>query len=253
MSQESISGRITSIESFGSVDGPGLRYIIFLAGCNMRCKYCHNPETWPCTAGKLTTAEDVVKKAMRYKPYWKKGGGITVSGGEPLMQPEFVTEIFRLAKKQGVSTVIDTSGEPFTREEPQFSKFQKMLELTDLLLLDLKHMDDKAHKELTGKSNASILAFARYLAEIHKPVWIRHVLVPGVTDSAVNLQNTSRFIASLGNVERVEVLPYHRMAIHKYEELGIPYRFKDIKEPTAAEVRRAETILQVDKYQGYKK
>ena len=179
-------GRVHSVESFGSADGPGVRYIVFLKGCNMRCKYCHNPDTWAkCgenDGAKLMTPQEVLKTAMRYKAYWKQTGGITVSGGEALLQIDFVTELFKLAKEKGVNTCLDTSGNPFTVEEPFFGKFNELMKYTDLLLLDIKLIDDKAHRELTGCTNENILDLARYLDEIGKPVWIRHVLVPERSD-----------------------------------------------------------------------
>lgn len=245
-------GRINAVESFGSVDGPGLRYIFFLQGCPLRCKYCHNPETWAGTGGMEMTAADALGKAMRYKSYWKNGGGITVSGGEPLMQAAFVTALFTLAKEQGISTCIDTSGAVFSREEPVFSRLAALLAVTDTVLLDIKHIDEAKHQELTGQGNAQILDFAKYLAEIQKPVWIRHVLVPGINDDMESLTRLSAFVAGLGNVQRFEVLPYHRLAIHKYEELGIDYPLSDVPEPSKEAVARAEEILRTSEYQGYK-
>ena len=176
-----IKGRIHSVESFGSADGPGVRYIVFLKGCNMRCQYCHNPDTWAKDGGELMTPEEVLKKALRYKTYWKEKGGITVSGGEALLQIDFVTELFRLAKEKGVNTCLDTSGNPFSLEEPFKSKFDELMKYTDLFMLDIKHMDDAAHRKLTGQTNQNILEMAAYLSDHGKAMWIRHVLVPGIT------------------------------------------------------------------------
>ena len=176
-----IKGRIHSVESFGSADGPGVRYIVFLKGCNMRCQYCHNPDTWAKDGGELMTPEEVLKKALRYKTYWKEKGGITVSGGEALLQIDFVTELFRLAKEKGVNTCLDTSGNPFSMEEPFKSKFDELMKYTDLFMLDIKHMDDAAHRKLTGQTNQNILEMAAYLSDHGKAMWIRHVLVPGIT------------------------------------------------------------------------
>ena len=162
---EQIKGRIHSIESFGSADGPGVRYIVFLQGCRMRCKYCHNPDTWSLQAGELQTPEEVLKKALRYKSYWGKTGGITVSGGEALLQIDFLIELFKLAKEKGVHTTLDTSGNPFTRDKEFFDKFNELLKYTDLFLLDIKHIDTQAHKELTGQTNENILDLAQYLSE----------------------------------------------------------------------------------------
>ena len=244
-------GRISATESFGSVDGPGIRFIVFVQGCRYRCQYCHNPETWEREGGYEATAEEIFRQAWRYRPYWKQKGGITVSGGEPLLQLEFVTELFRLAKAKGVNTVIDTAGEPFTYDEPFFSAFETLLPLSDLFLLDLKQIDDAKHRALTGTSNESALALARFLSERGKRMWIRHVLVPGWTTGEDELSRLSDFIAGLKTVDRVEVLPYHAMALHKYEELRLPYRLGDTPAPTAEEIASAEEILRVGEYRGY--
>ena len=237
------NGRISSTESFGSVDGPGIRFIVFVQGCRYRCQYCHNPETWERAGGYEATPEEMFREALRYRPYWKERGGITVSGGEPLLQLEFVTELFRLAKEKGVNTVIDTAGEPFTYDEPFFSAFEELLPLTDLFLLDLKQIDDDVHRALTGTSNESALALARFLSERGKRMWVRHVLVPGWTTGEEDLRRLSEFIAGLKTVDRVEVLPYHAMARHKYEALHLPYPLGDTPVPTAEEIARAEAIL----------
>ena len=244
-------GRISTTESFGSVDGPGIRFIVFVQGCRYRCQYCHNPETWEREGGYEATAEEIFRQAWRYRPYWKRTGGITVSGGEPLLQLEFVTELFRLAKEKGVNTVIDTAGEPFTYDEPFFSAFETLLPLSDLFLLDLKQIDDAKHRALTGTSNESALALARFLSERGKRMWIRHVLVPGWTTGEEDLRRLSEFIAGLKTVDRVEVLPYHAMALHKYEELRLPYRLGDTPAPTVEEIASAEEILRVGEYRGY--
>lgn len=244
-------GRISATESFGSVDGPGIRFIVFVQGCRYRCQYCHNPETWEREGGYEATAEEIFRQAWRYRPYWKQTGGITVSGGEPLLQLAFVTELFRIAKAKGVNTVIDTAGEPFTYDKPFFSAFEELLPLTDLFLLDLKQIDDVKHRALTGVSNESALALAQFLSERGKRMWIRHVLVPGWTTGADDLSRLSDFIAGLKTVDRVEVLPYHAMALHKYEELRLPYRLGDTPAPTAEEIARAEEILRVGEYRGY--
>ena len=244
-------GRISTTESFGSVDGPGIRFIVFVQGCRYRCQYCHNPETWERAGGYEATPEEMFREALRYRPYWKERGGITVSGGEPLLQLEFVTELFRLAKEKGVNTVIDTAGEPFTYDEPFFSAFEELLPLTDLFLLDLKQIDDDVHRALTGTSNESALALARFLSERGKRMWVRHVLVPGWTTGEEDLRRLSEFIAGLKTVDRVEVLPYHAMARYKYEELHLPYRLGDTPAPTAEEIASAEEILRVGEYRGY--
>ena len=221
-----IKGRIHSVESFGSADGPGVRYIVFLKGCNMRCQYCHNPDTWAKDGGELMTPEEVLKKALRYKTYWKEKGGITVSGGEALLQIDFVTELFRLAKEKGVNTCLDTSGNPFSMEEPFKSKFDELMKYTDLFMLDIKHMDDAAHRKLTGQTNQNILEMAAYLSDHGKAMWIRHVLVPGITTDEDELHRLRSFLDTLKTVERVEVLPYHTLGVFKWKELGIPYQLE---------------------------
>lgn len=246
-------GRISSVETFGSVDGPGIRYIVFLSGCRLRCLYCHNPETWGEKGGEEKSAAAVLAAALRYRPYWKGGGGITVSGGEPLLQAPFVAELFRLAGKEGISTCLDTAGEPFERGGQGFAAIARAVARSDLVLLDIKHIDDEKHKKLTGRTNKNILDFARYLAEQKKPVWLRHVLLPGYTDDTVSLNLLSRFAAGLGNVERFEVLPYHSMARAKYERLHIPYPLPHTIEPSADAIQRAEEILRVADYRGYEK
>ena len=174
--------RVHSIESFGAADGPGVRFIVFLQGCNMRCKYCHNPDTWNMNDGEEMTSDELLKRALRYKSYWKDSGGITVSGGEPLLHIDFLIDFFRRAKEYGVHTVIDTAGNPFTRDEPFFSKFNELMNYTDLFLLDIKEMDNERHSYITGFSNDNILDMAKYLSEIKKPVLIRHVLVTQLSD-----------------------------------------------------------------------
>ena len=227
-----IKGRIHSVESFGSADGPGVRYIVFLKGCNMRCQYCHNPDTWAKDGGELMTPEEVLKKALRYKTYWKEKGGITVSGGEALLQIDFVTELFRLAKEKGVNTCLDTSGNPFSLEEPFKSKFDELMKYTDLFMLDIKHIDDAAHRKLTGQTNQNILEMAAYLSDHGKAMWIRHVLVPGITTEEDELYRLRSFLDTLKTVERVEVLPYHTLGVFKWKELGIPYQLEGVDPPT---------------------
>lgn len=238
-----IKGRIHSVESFGSADGPGVRYIVFLKGCNMRCQYCHNPDTWAKDGGELMTPEEVLKKALRYKTYWKEKGGITVSGGEALLQIDFVTELFRLAKEKGVNTCLDTSGNSFSLEEPFKSKFDELMKYTDLFMLDIKHMDDAAHRKLTGQTNQNILEMAAYLSDHGKAMWIRHVLVPGITTEEDELYRLRSFLDTLKTVERVEVLPYHTLGVFKWKELGIPYQLEGVDPPTKEQIDRAKEIL----------
>lgn len=236
-------GYIHSLESFGSVDGPGVRFVIFTSGCAMRCQFCHNPDTWNMQSGTQYTADELIAKALKYRSYWGSEGGITVSGGEPLLQIDFLLELFEKAKEKGIHTVIDTSGQPFTKQEPFFSKFQKLMEYTDLILLDLKQIDEEQHQILTGCTGKNILELAQYLSEIHKPVWIRHVLVPGGSDKDEYLDRLSTFIKTLKNVERVEVLPYHTLGEYKWKELGMEYPLAGVEPPTKEQVENAKRRL----------
>lgn len=240
---EALKGYVHSLESFGSVDGPGVRYIIFLTGCAMRCQFCHNPDTWDMKTGTLYTTDELLEKAMKYRSYWKNDGGITVSGGEPLLQIDFLTELFRKAKANGIHTTLDTSGNPFTREEPFFSKFNELMKYTDLVMLDIKHIDDEQHKILTGCTNKNILDLARYLSDIKKPVWIRHVLVSERSDYDEYLIKLDEFIQSLDNVQKVEVLPYHTLGAYKWDELGYEYKLKGIDPPSVERVENANKLL----------
>lgn len=235
---------VHSLESFGSVDGPGVRYLIFLQGCRMRCQFCHNPDTWDQNGESQTyTADELLAKALRYRSYWGKDGGITVSGGEPLMQIDFLIEFFQKAKAAGVHTTIDTAGNPFTREEPFFSKFQELMKVTDLLLLDIKEINEERHRRLTGHTNQNILDLARYLSDIGKPVWIRHVLVPERSDYDEDLAALGDFIRTLKNVQKVEVLPYHTLGVFKWETMGKEYPLKGIDPPSPERVKNAERLL----------
>ena len=238
-----VQGYVHSLESFGSVDGPGVRYVIFLAGCAMRCQFCHNPDTWNMQTGTPYTADALLEKAMRYRSYWGENGGITVSGGEPLLQIDFLIELFRKAKEQGIHTTLDTSGNPFTREEPFFGKFQELMKYTDLFLLDIKQIDDEQRKILTGCTNQNILDLARYLSDEKKPVWIRHVLVPQRSDNDEYLDRLRAFLDTLQNVERVEVLPYHTLGVYKWKELGLSYPLEGIDPPTKERIENAKEKL----------
>ena len=219
-------GRVHSLESFGSADGPGVRYLVFLQGCAMRCRYCHNVDTWARDKGTLMSVEEVLDKAERYRGYWGEDGGITVSGGEALLQIDFVTELFEEARRRGIGTCLDTALQPFAR-----------------VLADLKHIDPAEHKSLTGHDNANILDALAYLSDIEKPVWIRHVLVPGITDDDAYLERTAEFIGTLSSVERVEVLPYHTLGAYKWKELGIPYTLDGVEPPSPERVQNARRIL----------
>lgn len=239
-----MQGNIHSIESFGSADGPGVRFLIFLKGCPMRCAYCHNPDTWAGKGGELRGADELLDQAERYRSYWGPEGGITVSGGEALCQLDFVLELFRKAHARGINTCLDTSLAPFTREPAWLQKFDQLMDDCDLVMADIKHIDPAEHLALTGRGNENILDCLRYLAHREQPLWIRHVLVPGVTDVDDYLRRTRDFIAGLGDaVKRVEVLPYHTLGVFKWEELGIPYRLEGVEPPTPERTARAQQIL----------
>lgn len=242
------SARYSKIESFGLVDGPGVRSIIFLNGCPLRCLYCHNPEMQEWETGELITPLEAYNKLIRYKDYWGSKGGVTVSGGEPLIHLDFLIELGKLLKKENISYVIDTSGYPFLNIPSYLIKFDELLKYVDLFLLDIKGIDNSLHKLITSKNNESILSLFSYLSNKNFPIWIRYVLVPGYTDKEKDLILTRDFISSLNNVKRVEVLPYHAFAIPKYQELNKEYLLKDVKSPTKEDVKRVEDILEVNKY-----
>ena len=238
-----MNGFIHSTESFGTVDGPGVRFVIFLQGCPMRCQYCHNPDTWKMHSGAVRSAESLIKEYQRNAPFYSKGG-ITVTGGEALMQIDFLLELFALAKAQNIHTCLDTSGITFRGDDSSYSKkLDALMELTDLVLLDIKHIDAERHKKLTGHDNRRILAFARYLAEKKIPVWVRHVVVPGITDDPVYLAKLGTFIGTLPNVQALDVLPYHIMGVSKYKNLGIPYPLEGVEPATQNQAREAKKII----------
>ncbi len=240
-----MKGYIHSRESFGTVDGPGIRYVLFLQGCPMRCMYCHNPDTWEMGAGERAEAEEIIDEYLKNSSFYEKGG-ITVTGGEPLMQTEFVTELFTLAKSHGIHTCIDTSGIAYMPDNSEYmQKLKKLLDVTDLVMLDIKHIDNDAHIELTGKENTNILAFAKYLSDINKPLWIRHIIVPGITDDPDEQIRLGEFIGTLKNLKALDVLPYHTMGVHKYAELGIPYKLSGVEAlPHSEAVKAKEKILE---------
>lgn len=241
-----IKGNIHSIETCGTVDGPGIRFVIFMQGCPLRCQYCHNPDTWQTDTNKLITVDEIMQKYDGVKEF-VQSGGITVTGGEPLLQIDFVTELFKVAKAHGIHTALDTSGITFNPENTE--NINNLLKYTDLVLLDIKHIDDEEHKKLTGASNKNILAFAQYLSEKQIPVWIRHVVVKDITLNEKYLKELGKFLATLNNIKALDILPYHNMAIPKYESLGINYPLKNTPPTSKEEAINARNII----LQEYKK
>ena len=235
--------KIHSIETFGTVDGPGIRFVVFMQGCQMRCLYCHNPDTWQVGAGKDMSVEDLVSQIKKYKNYFGNNGGVTVSGGEPLMQIDFVTQLFKRLKQENIHTCIDTSGVLFNTNEQTLAKFDELIKYTDLVLLDIKHIDDKQHKMLTGHSNKNTLEFTKYLDNKGISMWIRYVLVPTINSDEQSLTKLKSFINTLKKVDNIEILPYHTLGIKKYTELGIDYKLKNIETPTKEQITLAEKIL----------
>ena len=233
-------GRIHSKETFGTLDGPGIRYVLFLQGCPMRCLYCHNPDTWETSGGETVSVDEVLAEYAKNKEFYKKGG-ITVTGGEPLLQAKFVAELFERAHKEGIHTCIDTSG--ITYSEKNREILDKILSNTDLVMLDIKHIDDECHKKLTGHSNENILKFAKYVDESGVDIWIRHVVVRGYTDSKEHLFELGKFIGTLKNLRALDVLPYHTMGKHKYGEFGLDYPLGDMPSLSQSDALAARKII----------
>lgn len=245
-------GYIHSLETFGTVDGPGVRFVVFFAGCPMRCAYCHNPDTWVMTDGEQMQTDEIISRFLRNQSFYRTGG-ITATGGEPMLQMDFLIELFSKAKEQQIHTCLDTSGIMFPGEiqptahgisrEHSLEQIDQLLGVTDLVMLDVKHIKDEEHRKLTGHSNQNILEFARYLDRKNKPVWIRHVVVPGITFDEAQLTELGTFLKTLSNVEKLEVLPYHALGKVKYENLGIDYILKDTPQLTKDEAKQAEKII----------
>ncbi len=237
-------GNIHSTESFGTVDGPGIRYVVFTQGCLLRCQFCHNADTWEIGTGKQMSVSEMISDVKSYLPFIEaSGGGITVSGGEPLLQIPFLIDLFRECKKLGVHTCIDSSGGCYSHAEQFQKNLKELLQYTDLILLDLKHIDRKKHVKLTGMTNDHILEFAKFLSDRKIPVWIRHVLVPTVTDDPEDLQKLGEFIGTLENVQKVEILPYHKLGVYKWEALSHDYPLKNVEPPSAEKVTFAYNML----------
>jgi pyruvate formate lyase activating enzyme len=237
-------GNIHSIETFGTVDGPGIRYVIFTQGCLLRCQFCHNADTWEIGTGKQMSVSEIIDDLKTYLPFIEaSGGGITVSGGEPLLQIPFLIELFKECKKLGIHTTIDSSGGCFSHAEHFQTNLKELLTYTDLILLDIKHIDRKKHISLTGMANEHILEFAHFLSVQSIPVWIRHVLVPTISNDHADLKKLGEFIGTLNNVKKVEVLPYHKLGVYKWEALGMEYPLKDIEPPSEEETQLAYELL----------
>lgn len=236
-------GRIHSIESFGTVDGPGVRLVIFFQGCPMRCQYCHNPDTWKAFAQAKMSVEEILALYEKNRSFYQKGG-ITATGGEPLMQMDFVTELFEAAHQQRIHTCLDTSGIIFAPDLPAtIQRFDRLMAVTNLVMLDIKHIDPQGHQNLTGQKLEPVLAFARYLDEHAIPVWIRHVVVPGITYKQDLLYRLGRFIGTLHNVQALDILPYHDMGRVKYQKLGIPYPLDKVAPLGKEEATAARQIV----------
>ena len=230
--------KIHSIETFGTVDGPGIRFVVFFQGCHLECKYCHNRDTWDINQGNYISVDELFEKILKYKSYLMPNGGFTASGGEPLLQPYFLISLFRKLKKVGIHTAIDTSGMIEITHT-----IKELLSLTDLVLLDIKHIHPEKCKDLVGFSNEKELAFAKYLSENNIPIWIRQVIIPGVTDNKEDLLSLKDFLSSLNTVEKVELLPYHNLGEYKWKELGLEYQLKDVRPATNEDIQRANEIL----------
>ena len=236
-------GKIHSIETFGAVDGPGIRFVVFMQGCPMRCLYCHNPDTWDICNGKEMSVEDLIIEIHKYKHYFGTYGGVTVSGGEPLMQIDFVTNLFKALKNENIHTCLDTSGILFNNQLQTLDRINELLQYTDLVLLDIKHINSARHKRLTGFNNDNVLDFAKFLNKKNIPMWIRYVLVPTINEDIESLTELRQFLNTLNNIEKIEVLPYHTLGVTKYKQLGINYLLNDITPPTDEQIKIANQIL----------
>ena len=228
---------VHSFETFGTVDGPGIRFVIFLQGCCLKCKYCHNRDTWSTDNNQIVSIDEIIPKILTYKNYIKTSGGINVSGGEPLLQAKFLINLFKRLKEYNLHLAIDTSGMVDLTDD-----IKELLSLTDLVLLDIKHIDDEKCKELVGMSNKKELEFARYLSDNNIPVWIRQVIIPGITDNKDDLLKLKDFISGLKNVEKVEFLPYHDVGKFKWDNLGFKYELSDIRSATKEDITRVKEI-----------
>ena len=232
------TGYLHSVETFGALDGPGIRYVLFLQGCPLRCGFCHNPDTWEFCQNQPYTPEQAAQKAMRYAPYWKRGGGVTLSGGEPLMQAGFSAEFFRLLREQGVHTALDTSC------MGALSDARSVLEQTSLVLADVKFLSEADYRKHTGGSFAQVQAFLRLTEQMRVPVWVRHVVVPGLTDAPEHIRALGEFVRGFENVQKTELLPFRKLCLPKYEQMGIPFPLRDTPEASGQSVARLQKLLE---------
>ena len=238
-----LTGKLHSFESCGTVDGPGIRFIVFMQGCPLRCKYCHNPDTWKLEDAKYERdIEFTINEIKKYKPFFRNGGGLTITGGEPFVQIDYVEALLKRAKEEGIHTVVDTSGYIFN------DRIKEVLEYVDLVLLDIKSMDPVVYRDLTGVELENTLKFAEYLSKIDKPMWLRHVVVPGLTDKKENLEKLSKFISNMTNIKKIELLPFHQMGTHKWEEMNLEYPLKNLREPTLEEMKEARSFFKLGDY-----
>ncbi len=231
--------KIHSIETFGTVDGPGIRFVVFMQGCHLKCKYCQNRDTWDINSGSYISVDDLVNKILKYKNYIiPSGGGVTLTGGEPLLQPSFIINLFKRLKELNINTAIDTSGMVDLTED-----IKEVLKYTDLVLLDIKHINSEKCKELVGFSNEKELSFARYLSDNNISIWIRQVVIPGITDNKDDLLELKKFLSTLKTVEKVELLPYHDLGKFKWENLNFPYEFENIRTANNNDIEKVKKIL----------
>lgn len=232
-------GYIHSIESLGTVDGPGIRFVVFSQGCPLRCQYCHNPDTWKLKAGKKVSTADLIKKIKKIKPYLERsGGGLTISGGEPTMQPKFILDLLKKAKAEGIHTALDTSG--FV----EVAQFKEFLAYLDLVLIDVKSFNNSVHQQLTGVSNQKTLAIIELLEESKKPYWVRQVIVPGITDKITEMKKLAKYLSQKKYLEKVELLPYHELGKHKWENLGLEYKLAAVKPPSKKIMAELNSLFQ---------
>ncbi|MBM7557602.1 pyruvate formate-lyase-activating protein [Halanaerobacter jeridensis] len=231
------TGYIHSVESFSTQDGPGIRYVVFMQGCPLRCKYCHNPDTWQKNKGEQISISTMMEKIKSCQPYFNKQGGVTISGGEPTLQIDFVADLLTACKEEGIHTALDTSG--YVKQD----EFKKLLPNLDLVLLDLKHLDDKQHQDLTGVSNQKTLDLIKLLESERQPYWIKHVIVPGITDDLDKIKELASYLKSLSYLKKVQLLPYHRLGVHKWEELGLDYQLSETEPPSEEKLEKIKEII----------